>query len=87
MIIIYGTRGCGFCKMAVEKCKKLRIEYEYRDIGLKKWYLELTSKLENDYKVPKIFVDDRYIGDYNHFLNYIQEEIIKDELAEIRKMV
>ena len=73
MIIIYGTRGCGFCKMAVDKCRKLGIKYEYRDIGIKKWYLELVSKTENDYNVPKIFVDDEYIGNYKDLIEYIQD--------------
>lgn len=73
MIVIYGTRGCGFCKMAVDKCRKFGIQYEYRDIGIKKWYLELVSKIEDDYNVPKIFIDDEYIGNYKDLVEYIQD--------------
>lgn len=74
MVTIYGTRGCGFCKMAVDKCKKLNMPHEYKDIGLRKWYLELKGLIEYDFNIPKIFVDGKYLGDYSDLICYIQEQ-------------
>lgn len=81
MIIIYGTRGCGFCKMAVDKCKKFRLEYEYRDIGIRKWYLEYASVKQNDTDVPQIFKNEEYIGNYKDFVDYIQQIRESDGMA------
>jgi glutaredoxin len=74
MITIYGTRGCGFCKLAVDDCKKLNMKYEYKDISIKKWYLELKSLVEYDHNIPKIFVDGVYLGNYDSLIDYIQEK-------------
>lgn len=76
MITIYGTRSCGFCKMAVDKCKKFGLEYEYKDIGISKWYMEFSKVRQKDYDVPKIYVDGEYLGNYHDLIEYTQELLI-----------
>ena len=73
MITIYGTRSCGFCKLAVDKCNKNRLRYEYKDAGLTKFYKELLEFNVDMTKMPHIFIDNKYVGDYNGLLEYIQK--------------
>lgn len=82
MITIYGTRGCGFCKLAVDKCKKFRLEYEYKDIGISMWYMEYSKVDKANHDVPCILVDGKYLGNYNEFIEYTQELLRNyDEMA------
>lgn len=74
MITIYGTKGCGFCKMAAAKCAKMKLKYEYKDISIRKWYLELKSLIDYDHNIPKIFIDGEFVGDYKDFVEHIQEK-------------
>jgi len=75
MITIYGTRSCGFCKLAVERCRKYRFEYEYKDAGLSMYYKELVDLKVDTTKMPHILVDNQYIGDYNNLVDYIQSRM------------
>lgn len=74
MITIYGTRSCGFCNLAVNKCNKLRLKHVYKDAGLTMYYKELSAFNVDMTKMPHIFVDNTYIGDYNQFLEYLQNQ-------------
>jgi glutaredoxin len=72
MITIYGMRGCGFCQMAVDKCIKYRLKYEYKDCGIRMFYQELSELNVDMTKMPHILVDKTHIGDYNNLVDYIQ---------------
>lgn len=79
MITIYGTRGCGFCKMAVEKCKKHRMPYEYKDASILKHYQELQEQNIDTKKMPHMFIDGDYIGTYHELIHYFHEQIQNGE--------
>lgn len=75
MITIYGTRSCGFCKLAVDKCITYKLKYEYRDCSIRKFYEELSSLKVDMTKMPHILVDNQYIGDYNGLIDHIQSRM------------
>jgi glutaredoxin len=75
VITIYGTRGCGFCKLAVDKCKRNHLDYQYKDAGLTRYYKELSELNVDMTKMPHIFVDNAYIGNYNNLVDYIQSKL------------
>jgi Arsenate reductase and related proteins, glutaredoxin family len=73
MITIYGTRSCGFCKLAVDKCNENKLRYEYKDAGLTKFYKELSEFNVDLTKMPHIFIGTDYVGDYKGLLDYVQK--------------
>jgi len=77
MITIYGTRGCGFCKTAVEKCRKNRLKYEYKDASIVKYYKELQAFGVDTRSMPHVFVNEQYLGSYHNLIEYIQKTRIK----------
>lgn len=74
MVTIYGKANCGFCAKAKEFASKSKIEFEYKDVGLKAMMDELLERAETRPKsVPQIWVDNLHIGGYNEFVRYIEE--------------
>lgn len=68
-VIIFSKDGCQYCDHAVELCKSENLEYEK----------ELVSKDELKEKCgattyPQIFVDDKHVGDYFAFQDWVQDE-------------
>lgn len=72
MIIIYGMSGCGFCRMAVDKCKKYNLGYEYRDIGYSKWYKEFKKLGVNLNALPQVIIPGMSPGNYDSLNHYIE---------------
>lgn len=68
-VTIFSKDGCQYCDHAVELCKSENLEYEK----------ELVSKDELKEKCgattyPQIFVDDKHVGDYFAFQDWVQDE-------------
>ena len=71
--IIWSNVGCHFCEMAKTLLKQKGIEYEERNIA-KDWKTEqLLEAVPNARTVPQIFVDDKYIGDYNKLVEFFND--------------
>ena len=71
--IVWSNVGCHFCEMAKTLLKQKGIEYEERNIG-KDWKVEqLLEAVPNARTVPQIFVDDKYIGDYNKLVEFFND--------------
>lgn len=68
-VTIFSKDGCQYCDHAVELCKSENLEYEK----------ELVTKDELKEKCgattyPQIFVDDKHVGDYFAFQDWVQDE-------------
>ena len=72
--IIWSNVGCHFCEMAKTLLKQKGIEYEERNIA-KDWKTEqLLEAVPNARTVPQIFIDNKYIGDYNKLVEFFNEQ-------------
>lgn len=65
MIYIYGTDQCTLCKMAITDAKKEKQEYTFKNVSFKKFYVEMIERGGDPRKVPQIWWDDEYLGDYD----------------------
>jgi len=74
VVKIYGTRSCGICDSARRICRQYGEHYESFDISIRKYYLEAIASEADITKIPLIFVNDKYIGDYTNLLNYLREK-------------
>ena len=72
MIKIYGVNSCGVCENARKRCDEFGVDYEYYDCGIRKYYLECVEGKADMKKIPHIFVDDEYIGDYKSLLAFLR---------------
>ena len=72
--IVWSNVGCHFCEMAKTLLKQKGIEYEERNIA-KDWKTEqLLEAVPNARTVPQIFIDNKYIGDYNKLVEFFNEQ-------------
>ena len=72
MVKIYGVESFGVCDNARTKCKEFGVEFEYYDIGIRKFYLECIEAKADMKKIPHIIVDGEYIGDYKNLLSFLR---------------
>ncbi len=62
---IYTKVHCPFCDMAKSLFKSLNCEFEEIVVnGSEDFLMDLAEKY-NHYSVPKIFIDDKFIGGYD----------------------
>lgn len=74
---IYSKEGCTYCDEAVSLCTKGGIDYEKVNASLQ----EVSSLVGQTVRTyPQIFVNGKYIGDFNDFYDYLQgiEPILDD---------
>ena len=72
--IIWSNVGCHFCDMAKTLLTKEGIEYEERNIA-KDWKVEqLLEAVPNARTVPQIFLDDKYIGNYDNLVTHLKQK-------------
>ena len=72
--IVWSNVGCHFCEMAKTLLEQKGIEYEERNLA-KDWDVhQLLEAVPNARTVPQIFVDDKYIGDYNKLVEFFNEQ-------------
>jgi glutaredoxin 1 len=76
-ITIFGKESCGFCRRAKELCEIKGFAYRYIDIieeGISQADLEKTIG-RSVTTVPQIFHGQDYIGGYDHFSEFVAEQV------------
>ena len=69
---VWSNVGCHFCEMAKTLLTQKGIEYEERNIA-KDWKVEqLLEAVPNARTVPQIFLDDKYIGNYDNLVEHFK---------------
>lgn len=66
MNIVWTKPGCPFCDMAKKLLNDKGIEFEERNIGHGWTREQLLEAVPTAKTVPQIFLDDEYIGTYQH---------------------
>jgi ribonucleotide reductase beta subunit family protein with ferritin-like domain len=70
-VIIYSKEGCSYCEFAKNLCESEGLDYENRYVD-KEELKQLCGQSATTY--PQIFINDRHIGTYFEFQDYIQTE-------------
>jgi ribonucleotide reductase beta subunit family protein with ferritin-like domain len=68
---IYSKEGCQYCDLAVKLCASEGLDHEKIMIEKDKLKELCGGRLDS---YPQIFVDDRHIGNYFEFQDYLEEE-------------
>ena len=72
--IVWTNLGCHFCEMAKTLLEQKGIEYEERNLA-KDWKVQdLLEAVPNARTVPQIFVDNKYIGNYDNLVEYFNQK-------------
>lgn len=74
-ITIYGKSQCPWCDRAKTLAKMYSLEYEYKNVELKKFYDEMKQAVPEAKTVPQIFWNGRYLGGYNEFSKEIENTV------------
>ena len=70
---VWTKPGCPFCDMAKNLLEQKGIAYEERNIG-NGWTLEqLLEAVPTAKTVPQIFIDDQYIGTFEHLKQHFTQ--------------
>jgi len=70
---VWSKPGCPFCDMAKNLLQQQGIEYEERNLA-NGWTIEqLTEAVPGAKSVPQIFIDDEYIGTYEHLKKHFNQ--------------
>ena len=70
--IVWSNIGCHFCEMAKTLLEQKGIEYEERNLA-KDWKVQdLLEAVPTARSVPQIFVDDKYIGNYDNLVEHFK---------------
>ena len=72
--IVWSNVGCHFCEMAKTLLEQKGIEYEERNIALDWKIQDLLEAVPNARTVPQIFVDNKYIGNYDNLVEYFNQK-------------
>jgi glutaredoxin 3 len=70
--IVWTKPACPFCDMAKTLLKQKGIEFEERNIGLGWTREQLLEAVPGARSVPQIFLDDKYIGTYQHLKEHLE---------------
>ena len=70
--IVWSNVGCHFCEMAKTLLEQKGIEYEERNIALDWKVQDLLEAVPTARSVPQIFVDDKYIGNYDNLVEHFK---------------
>ena len=74
-IVIFGRDNCKFCSDAKHLCEMNGFKYEYKYTTDPEVKDELLYLVPTARTVPQIFVNDKYIGGYDAFKIYVQENM------------
>ena len=70
--IVWSKDNCTFCVKAKELLDSKKINYEERNIESGDWTItQLEEAVPNVRAVPQIFIDGRYIGNYDNMVSHI----------------
>lgn len=76
-IVIYGKDRCKFCLLARQLLNSRGIAFEYFDVmqdGIKiQTVREGWKHLNSPPTVPAIWVDSKFIGGYDHLIEFLNE--------------
>ena len=73
MITIYGKPGCGFCTKAKSFVESRNFEYEYKDVQMNHYMIELKEAMPDVRSVPQIWVQGQHVGGYNELIAYVED--------------
>lgn len=73
MVVIYGSKTCMFCDLAVKLAESYNLNYEYRDAV--EWKETFLEKFPNVRTVPQIIWDGRHVGGYTEFATEVENTI------------
>lgn len=75
MIYIYGRAGCQPCQSVKNYCESNNLTYEYYDVLAQPEYrTEVETKLGHPISsVPHVFIDNKYIGNADDFLQHMRK--------------
>ena len=71
--IVWTKPGCTFCDMAKGLLTQKGIEYEDRNIGSGWTKEQLMEAVPTARSLPQIFLDDKYIGNYEHLKSHFSQ--------------
>lgn len=72
MVEIYGKEGCSKCTQAILLATRENLNYKYINVqtnGLDSLIERMGSKPRS---VPQIFIDNKLVGGYTEFYNFIK---------------
>tara|TARA_B100001079_G_scaffold50329_1_gene41263 strand:+ start:6243 stop:6485 length:243 start_codon:yes stop_codon:yes gene_type:complete len=70
--IVWSKNNCIYCVKAKDYLKKKNIHVEERNIESGDWTVtQLEEAVPNVRAVPQIFIDNKYIGNYDKMVSYI----------------
>jgi glutaredoxin len=70
-VFIYSKEGCTYCDHAVTLCETESLEYEKVMVSKDK-LKEICGESVTNY--PQIYIDDRHVGTYFDFQDYIEND-------------
>ena len=70
---VWTKPGCPFCDMAKTLLEQKGIEYEERNIGNGWTREQLLEAVPTAKTVPQIFIDDQYIGTFEHLKQHFTQ--------------
>ena len=71
--IVWAKPGCSFCDMAKTLFEQKGIEYEERNLANGWTVQQLLEAVPGAKSVPQIFIDDEYIGTYQHLKEHFNQ--------------
>ncbi len=76
-IVIYGKNRCKFCLLARQLLNSRGIAFEYFDVmqdeGKVQQVRDEWNKLKMPTTVPAIWVDSKFLGGYDHLIEFLNE--------------
>ena len=76
-IVIYGKNRCRFCLLARQLLNSRGIAFEYFDVMQDESKIQQVkdewNKLKMPATVPAIWVDSKFIGGYDHLVEFLNE--------------
>jgi glutaredoxin len=76
---IFGKGDCINCQKAISVAKNYRHNWEYKNITYTKYFDELKlyigDNLTADIEIPIIFINNKHVGNYTNYLQYIEDHV------------
>ena len=84
--VIYGGKGCKWCKKAEFLLEDNELKYDYHDVdkeyGSKKnFFDQFSTRTNNKRTIPVVFANEKFLGGYTQleeFVNNNETSIVKD---------
>lgn len=73
-ILIYTTKTCIYCNLAKKLLEENNLQYNEIDVENDIELFRELIKITNNKTVPKIFINDTFIGGYTELCNFITKK-------------